>query len=120
MRMFVRETYVVQYPDPIKVDAGARVIVERRDDRFTHWLWCRAADGREGWVPETILTSTEPGPAFVTEAYDATELPVQAGTTVDVLKEFDGFAWIRLDDGRLGWVPSKVLSRQFDVGSSKL
>ncbi|HYN07230.1 MAG TPA: hypothetical protein VES67_07550 [Vicinamibacterales bacterium] len=108
MRAVVRETHVVQYADPISVDAGARVIVGRRDDRFTRWLWCRADDGREGWVPETILTSTEPGTAVVVEAYEATQVPVQAGTPVDVIKEFDGFAWIQCEDGRLGWVPSSV------------
>ena len=90
MRAVVLETYAVQYPDPIKVAAGAAVTVMRRDDRFTRWLWCRAADGREGWVPETILTATAPGPASVTEAYEATEVPVQEGTPVDILKEFDG------------------------------
>ena len=90
--------------------AGARVTVDRRDDVFTRWLWCRAEDGREGWVPETILTSTKPGVAFVMEAYEATEAAVQAGASVEALKEFGGFAWIRREDGHLGWVPSSILS----------
>ena len=110
MRATVVETYAVQYPDPINVAAGSRVTVDRRDERFTHWLWCRAGDGREGWVPETILTSTEPGIATVIEAYEATEVPVQSGDLVDVLREFDGFAWIRRGDGRLGWVPSRIFA----------
>jgi SH3-like domain-containing protein len=114
MHATVLETYTVQYPDPINVSAGARVIVDRRDDRFTHWLWCRGPDGREGWVPENILSSTEPGIAAVLEAYEATEAAVQAGDEVDVLREFDGFAWIQRGDGRLGWVPSKILKREND------
>src|SRR6185503_4744392 len=111
MRALVLETYAVQYPDPINVEAGAPVIVVRRDDRFTRWLWCRAADGREGWVPENMLTSTAPGAAAIVAAYEATEVPVEAGASVDVLREFDGFAWIRRDDGRLGWVPSNLLQK---------
>ncbi len=26
------------------------------EDRTSGWLWCRAADGREGWVPLNTLT----------------------------------------------------------------
>jgi GNAT superfamily N-acetyltransferase len=26
-----------------------------RDDALSGWLWCRAADGREGWVPQKTL-----------------------------------------------------------------
>ena len=112
MRAFVRESYAVQYLDPIRVDAGARVTVGRRDEVYTHWLWCRADDGREGWVPETILSSTEPGAAEILEGYEATEVPVEAGASVDVLEEFDGFAWVRRVDGRLGWIPSRMLAYQ--------
>ena len=77
MRATVLETYTVQYSDPIRVPAGARVMV--------------AAE------------------AAVVTGYEATEVLVEAGASVEVLREFDGFAWIRRDDGRLGWVPSKVL-----------
>lgn len=55
MRAFVRESYAVQYPDPIRVNAGARVTVGRRDEVFTHWRWCRADDGREGWVKPPVV-----------------------------------------------------------------
>ena len=111
MRARVRETYTVQYPDPIHVPSGAAVTVFHRDERFTHWLWCRAEDGRQGWVPERILSSTKPGIAHVTEAYDATELPLDAGETVELVKEFDGFAWGRRADGRAGWFPIAILER---------
>ena len=111
MRALVRTTYAVQYADPVKVNAGARVTVDRRDGGFTRWLWCRAEDGREGWVPETILTSSQAGQATVKEAYEATEVPLEAGASVEVLSEFDGFAWVRREDGRQGWVPATVLDR---------
>ena len=105
----LREDYSVQYPDPIRVEAGAVVTVTRRDDQFTRWLWCQASDGREGWVPETILSSTSPGPALVSERYEATELPAREGDLVEIIREFDGFAWARSEQGRLGWLPVAVL-----------
>ena len=110
MRLVARIAYEVQYPDPIAVPAGASVTVFDRDPGFTHWLWCRAADGREGWVPETILSSTEPGPATVSEAYSAVELPLGAGDVVEVSDQFDGFAFGRSANGRTGWFPLSVAS----------
>lgn len=111
MQLPVRRAYAVQYPDPIDLAAGAAVTVVRRDDEFTRWVWCRAVDGREGWVPETILSSTTPGPATVSEPYSARELPLQAGAVVDLLKEFDGFAFGRRGDGQLGWFPLSILDQ---------
>ena len=111
MRFSVRHAYAVQYPDPITLSAGAEVTVVRRDDEFTHWVWCRAIDGREGWVPETILSSTTPGPATVSESYSARELPLEAAEVVDVLTQFDGFALGRRDDGQIGWFPLSVLDQ---------
>jgi hypothetical protein len=26
------------------------------EDRLSGWMWCRAEDGREGWVPEKTLS----------------------------------------------------------------
>ncbi len=105
------EDHRVQYPDPIRVERGALVTVTRRDDQFTRWLWCQASDGREGWVPETILSATAPGPARVSEQYEATELPARQGDIVEVLMEFDGFAWVRSERSRLGWLPVAVLKK---------
>lgn len=97
--------YAIQYADPIRVGAGAIVSVGRRDDEYRHWVWCIAADGRAGWVPETILSSTTPGTATVLEAYSAVELPLEAGEEVELLRQFDGFAFGRNIGGRTGWFP---------------
>ncbi len=110
-RARLHEDYGVQYPDPIRVEAGALVTVTRRDEQFTRWLWCQASDGREGWVPETVLSSTAPGHARVSEHYEATELPARQGDIVEILTEFDGFAWVRSGQGRLGWLPVTVLAK---------
>src|SRR5215207_6877662 len=53
----VRE-YIAQYPDPISVQAGARVVVGADDPEFPGWRWCTGPDGRSGWVPEQLLDRT--------------------------------------------------------------
>lgn len=46
----------------IPVRTGDAVDVLLSDDR-SGWSWCRARDGREGWVPHSALTSPMPTPA---------------------------------------------------------
>src|SRR5207248_4803675 len=41
----------IEYPDPLRVAAGERVNVGHEDAEFPGWKWCKASDGREGWVP---------------------------------------------------------------------
>jgi SH3-like domain-containing protein len=108
--------YTVQYADPIAVAEDDPVTVVRPDEQFTRWRWCVASDGREGWVPETALSTTAPGPARMTTAYEATELGARRGDVVEILSEFDGFAWARAADGRLGWLPTAAIERLDDEG----
>jgi uncharacterized protein YgiM (DUF1202 family) len=37
---------------------GETLDVVARDDE-SGWLWCRSADGREGWVPSRTLQSAD-------------------------------------------------------------
>jgi hypothetical protein len=39
----------------LPVSAGQDVAIVERDDR-SGWWWCRSEEGREGWVPMTVLT----------------------------------------------------------------
>ncbi len=48
---------VVQTPyDTTELATQAGEVLEvLAEDRLSGWLWCRSADGREGWVPLTTL-----------------------------------------------------------------
>ena len=99
----VRE-YSIQYANPIQVVAGEKVSVEREDDEFPGWVWCRAADGRQGWVPIELLA--QPGrEAIAREAYSARELAVQPGEEVVVLDSRHGWLKVRNMQGESGWIP---------------
>src|SRR5205807_7642601 len=47
----------IEYPDPLRVAAGERVNVGREDAEFPGRKWCKASDGREGWVPAELLSN---------------------------------------------------------------
>ena len=74
----VRLEYKVQYQNPLHVKAGESVEVGRADDDDLGWLWCRAADGREGWMPVELLSRQE-CLAIVLRDYSARELAVHPG-----------------------------------------
>ncbi len=42
---------------PTEAGAILEVLV---DDLESGWSWCRAPDGREGWVPDRVLEAIEP------------------------------------------------------------
>lgn len=97
--------YTPQYPDPLSVSAGEKVLVGREDGEFPGWRWCRAADGREGWVPRELL-STEAAEASVARDYSARELPVTPGEQVTVENECHEWLLVRNNRGERGWIPA--------------
>jgi SH3-like domain-containing protein len=66
--------------------------------------WCRAADGRAGWLPFELL-SGEGSLAIVLRDYSARELAVQPGDEVEVEDVRHGWALVRNDQGERGWIP---------------
>ena len=106
----VRE-YAAQYPDPITVQAGDRVLVGADDPEFPGWRWSRGPDGRAGWVPEPLLQQ-EGSEAIMLQDYTARELSVQAGTEVVLQHAISGWAWVTASDGRAGWIPQTCLAAE--------
>jgi len=100
----ITQKYKVQYPNPIQVKAGENVQIVRADEEFPGWHWCRAADGREGWMPLELLSSQE-SPAVVLRDYSAKELAVQPGDEVEVQEVCHGWVLVKDAQGELGWIP---------------
>jgi hypothetical protein len=95
----------IEYPDPIRVAAGERVNVGREDAEFHGWKWCKASDGREGWVPVELL-SNEGAEATVLQDYSARELAVQPGEEVVVEESRHEWLLVRNIQGERGWIPA--------------
>jgi len=108
----VRAQYDVQYPNPITIAAGGRVIVGHEDKHWPGWRWCKAADGRESWVPVELLSHVKEGEeAAVLEDYSARELSIQAGEEVLVEQARHGWLLVRNARGERGWVPANRIEQ---------
>jgi SH3-like domain-containing protein len=105
----IRE-YRIEYPDPIQISRGERVTVGRADDEFPGWKWCKAADGREGWVPVELL-SNEGTEAIVLQEYSARELAAQPGEEVIVEEDRHNWLLVRNSRGDRGWLPATHVER---------
>jgi uncharacterized protein YgiM (DUF1202 family) len=98
--------HVVAYPAPLEVACGEKVCVGREDNEFPGWRWCRAEDGREGWVPIELL-SNEAAEAIVLHDYSARELAVRPGEEVVVEEARHNWLLVRNARGDRGWIPER-------------
>ena len=104
----VVRAHAAPYADPISVRAGEAVQPDPARSAETDilgWLWCRAADRREGWVPEAWLDAD----SRLLRDFDAIELSVEPGERVAIELAESGFVLCRKPDGGRGWLPDGVL-----------
>ncbi|MFH1312316.1 MAG: SH3 domain-containing protein [Candidatus Eisenbacteria bacterium] len=99
--------YQSAYPDPLRLRAGDEVKVADKKSEWPGWLWCSDSNGNAGWIPGLYVERSGDTGALLVD-YDATELTVEAGDEVEVLKTQNGWAWCRKPDGRYGWLPLNV------------
>ena len=107
----VLESHDASYAEPIEVTKGELVSLTGREDDWDghRWLWAVAEDGREGWIPDDLVTVTDDG-SVASRDFSAIELTCAAGDSVAFMWETHGWAWCRKDDGSVGWLPLKNLS----------
>ncbi len=107
-RARVTARYGRVYPDPIVMQAGDEVRVEREDEEAPDWWWCVHPDGRSGWVPEGYFTRG--GSVGVAQRdYSAVELTVEEGEEVALGELVNGWYWVTNAAGERGWVPAAHL-----------
>ena len=75
------------------------------------WLWAVADDGREGWVPDDLITEIDDRPV-ASRDFSAIELTCSAGDAVEIIRETHGWAWCRKRDGSKGWLPLRNLAKR--------
>ena len=108
MKLKVVQAYNRVYQNPIAFSGGDRVQVGKRDPDSPEWVWCAAADGREGWVHQSFLEMNGSS-ATGTRDYNAIELNVSPGEQLEGFEVAAGWQWCRNAHGDAGWVPLKCL-----------
>ena len=95
------------YDDPIRLRAGECLTLTGRDDLWDghRWLWAQAGDGRQGWVPDTLVADGR-----AAEEYSARELSCDAGEAVTGLRATHGWVWCSNAAGAEGWIPARHLT----------
>ena len=108
-RARVIRSHVSTYPKPIGFRAGETVTVGRHDDEYPGWIWTTTADGNSGWAPEALL-EIDGDAAVAKDDYTARELNTEVGDVVEVVRELNGWLWVRAARDEEGWVPAETVS----------
>jgi uncharacterized protein YcsI (UPF0317 family) len=101
----VTSSYTATYPDPIVMRAGDPLTVGAFDVDWPAFVWCIAADGRSGWVPDRMIARGEGDQGTALADYSAAELTIAADEIVTIEAEEGGWMWVTDREGRSGWVP---------------
>jgi SH3-like domain-containing protein len=108
-RAMVLKSYTPEPGSAIQLGAGDPVRVGEESTAYPGWVRITAPNGSKTWAPGAYVRG-EPGTrGAMTVEYDSTELAVKEREKVTVSLEYKGWAWVRTDDGRAGWIPLGVL-----------
>ena len=107
MRIQITTPHTATTLAPAAFAAGEFVAVLHEDTEYPGWHRCRASDAREAWIHSAFLR-VEGDQAVLSRDYSSIELSVTAGTEGEVMESLGGWLWVRMEDGRLGWVPGAV------------
>jgi uncharacterized protein YgiM (DUF1202 family) len=105
-RVRIIREYRIQYADPLCVAAGDSVSIGREDDEFPGWKWCRASNGRQGWIPVELLSDASATETAVLCDYSSRELAAQPGEEVTVEDSRHEWLLVRNKHGERGWIPA--------------
>jgi hypothetical protein len=80
------------------------VSVGHRNQQFPAFVWVATEQGLHGWAPDAYLQMTGRNEAVALRDYDAGQLTVVAGETLEMIEEEGGWLWCRNATGVTGWV----------------
>lgn len=108
MRIVAVAAHTSAYPNPIRFEAGDRLVLGERDDEYPGWIRVITADGNEGWAPEQLVERRSPTEGRGVGEYTARELNTVAGETLVCRRELNGWLWVENTRGDSGWVPKET------------
>lgn len=106
MDYLVIKEHETEYPNPITLEIGERVIIgeEHEAVESENWVYCIKADNSKGgWVPKQIIDYEK---EIILRDYSAKELTIAEGAIVEGIEEMNG--WLLSKNkltGETGWIP---------------
>ena len=104
----VMKNHKSEFQVPLVAMKGDVVEGLERETEWEGWLWCVNREGKNGWVPEHYVSRNQ-NVCTLTVDYDATELTVEEGETLEIHKREAGWWWCVNRAGLAGWVPEENL-----------
>ncbi len=110
MKLTINKSYKTKYTNPILLKEGDVVILgaEEKEVKWQGWIWA-TFENISGWIPKQIVKNISADKGIVTDNYSARELDVEAGDSVFIIKELNGWYWVRhLRTNEEGWIPKEI------------
>lgn len=107
----VKSAYKAVYTNPIVLNKGDKVTLGREEEseKWKGWIWAETDDNK-GWIPKQIVDSAGESKGIITAFYTAKELNAEAGDEVEIIKELNGWAWVKnISSHSEGWLPLEIL-----------
>ncbi len=106
----VVSSWTASFDDPIILKVGDELTLSGRADNWHGhtWVWAKATDDKEGWIPDTLAT-IKAGITTASTDFSAIELSCISGEILTGIKETHGWVWCLNEKGFAGWVPSRNL-----------
>ena len=108
MHYIVIKSHTASYSEALIASKGRRLRFERKPTEWQGWLWCTAADGKTGWVPESWV-EIEDETCTLLRDYTTAELTVAVGEHLEGEIIESGWLWARTEPGAWGWVPMECV-----------
>ena len=111
MKVRVLKAWTASYADPIYLAKRDTLFLTGKMDTWGGhiWVWAKCADGREGWIPDTLPVTCD-GVTRARSAYTAQELTCAQAQILCVLNQTHGWSFCQSEDLREGWVPDSHLA----------
>ncbi|MDV2682806.1 SH3 domain-containing protein [Alkalihalophilus lindianensis] len=111
----VLKQHTSNYPNPIKLLEGQKVLVGEKYEgkqEWENWVYCYTIDKcLEGWVPAQII-NVHRNRGYIVEDYFAKELDVEVGELLTLHKELNGWFWVeRTSNTEEGWIPKENVEK---------
>lgn len=109
MDYLVIKDHETEYPNPITLEAGEKVIIGEEHEpvegeNWENWVYCIKEDNSNaGWVPKQIIDYEK---EIILRDYSAKELSIAEGAIVEGIEEMNG--WLLSKNkltGEIGWIP---------------